>query len=47
MFESLSKLLKEEKPFALATLVEGPNKGAKLLVQPLDEPMEGDRKSVV
>ncbi len=41
MFESISKLLKEEKPFVLVTLVEGPNKGAKLLVQPLDEPTEG------
>ena len=41
MFELLSKLLKEETPFALVTIVEGTNKGAKLLVQTLDEPLEG------
>lgn len=41
MFESLSKFLKEETPFALVTIIEGPNKGAKLLVQPLDKPLEG------
>ncbi len=41
MFESLSKLLKEEIPFALVTIVEGPSKGAKLLVQSSDKPLEG------
>ena len=41
MFESLSKLLKEETPFALVTVIEGTNKGAKLLVQPLEKSLEG------
>ena len=41
LFESLEKLLKEEKPFALVTLVEGPNTGAKILVQPFGEEVEG------
>ena len=41
MFESLSKLLKEETPFALVTIIEGTNKGAKLLVQSSDKPLEG------
>ena len=41
MFKSLSKLLKAETPFALVTIIEGTNKGAKLLVQPLDKPLEG------
>ncbi len=39
IFEVLSAALVSESPVALATVVEGPNVGAKLLVRPNQDPM--------
>ncbi len=39
LFETLSEALKAERPVALATVVEGPNVGAKLLVRPDADPL--------
>ena len=38
LFEQYESLLRDESPVALATVIEGPNVGAKLLVQPDTEP---------
>jgi xanthine dehydrogenase accessory factor len=40
LYESLRACLREQRPAALATVIEGPNTGAKILVQPT-EPSEG------
>ncbi len=34
VFDEVARLLRDESPFALATIVEGPGAGAKLLVRP-------------
>jgi xanthine dehydrogenase accessory factor len=39
LFDTLSQALKAERPVALATVIEGPNAGAKLLVGPHAEPL--------
>ncbi len=39
-FDRLREAIRDERPVALATVVEGPNVGAKLLVEP-DVPAEG------
>jgi xanthine dehydrogenase accessory factor len=39
IFEVLSEEVHAERPVALATVIEGPNVGAKLLVRPGHEPM--------
>src|SRR3954447_20896676 len=39
LYEALRDALRGQEPAALATVVEGPNLGAKLLVQPGAEPM--------
>jgi xanthine dehydrogenase accessory factor len=39
IFEQYEALLRSESPVALATVIEGPNVGAKLLVQPTGEPV--------
>ncbi len=39
IFERYEALLRSESPVALATVIEGPNVGAKLLVQPTGEPV--------
>jgi xanthine dehydrogenase accessory factor len=39
IFEQYESLLRAESPVALATVIEGPNIGAKLLVQPQGDPV--------
>ena len=39
IFTALSKAIRAEEPVALATVVEGPHKGAKLLVRPGADPL--------
>jgi xanthine dehydrogenase accessory factor len=39
IFELLSEEVRAERPVALATVIEGPNLGAKLLVRPGQEPV--------
>ena len=39
IFEQYESLLRAESPVALATVIEGPNIGAKLLVQPQGDPI--------
>jgi xanthine dehydrogenase accessory factor len=39
IFDQYAALLRAESPVALATVIEGPNVGAKLLVQPQGEPV--------
>jgi xanthine dehydrogenase accessory factor len=39
IYESLRDALREQRPVVLATVVEGPNLGAKLLVEPDSEPI--------
>ncbi|GIU89172.1 MAG: hypothetical protein KatS3mg010_0271 [Acidimicrobiia bacterium] len=39
IYERLRDLLREQRPVALATVVAGPNVGAKMLVQPGTEPL--------
>lgn len=39
IYERLRDLLREQRPVALATVVAGPNVGAKMLVQPGAEPL--------
>ena len=41
IYESLRDALHAEEPVALATVVEGPNVGAKLLVTPVGDPLGG------
>jgi xanthine dehydrogenase accessory factor len=39
IFEALSEEVRAERPVALATVIDGPNVGAKLLVRPGHEPL--------
>ena len=39
LFDALRRAIEAEEPVALATVVQGPNTGAKLLVRPDHEPM--------
>lgn len=39
MFEELADALRDDRPVVLATVIEGPNRGAKLLVEPDGEPV--------
>ncbi len=39
IYDTLRDALRAEEPVALATMVEGPNVGAKLLVRPVGEPL--------
>lgn len=41
IYERLSQLLRDNRPVAIATVVEGPNRGAKLLVAPDDDTVLG------
>jgi xanthine dehydrogenase accessory factor len=41
VYDALRDALRDEEPVALATVVEGPNVGAKLLVRPEGEPLGG------